>query len=567
MKIDVKKYNVENLFRRNTVNSLLGKKAILSIPRFQRVYSWQDEHWSIFLEDILRSWIKKNLDTDFWGSIILCKKDNVYEIVDGQQRIITLLLLQLSLGAEIEVDNKLPLSLSDKEQNELFMKLVSKEHLSSTEKRNNMFRAKYYFDNKLKNKDKQDILKFLYKTIISVIVVDDEVESNLLFSRLNTRGLELNQVDLIKYWIFSQVEKDAGKQNDDIALQKWHSIQDASSSVNFTIDRFIPIWWRSHYAFPTSDSLFECFKSTVPNNYINFLDNVLATLNELSKLRNNNDGNDNGIGRNLKWFLKLADEHALVALLSIVDTTFSKNSKKKLIEILTVYEFIRALITYNNEHRMSLLKSDFDFEIINISFMNFSKSLINSSNEMTINQAIDALKETMFDNLPDPDDFETLFTNLRHCDKSDPLLQQEKMLSTYAIYTLANWLDDLTKGIGLPVERTSEDDEYSIEHIVPKSGALDETSDEYKIGNLMVLERVLNTTLGDIPVREKITTYKKSNYPQVEQFLYKKNRQTKKWKWNGVDTWESINFDKHNIILRGEALAQEFYDHTIKLLK
>jgi len=166
MKIDVKKYNVENLFRRNTVNSLLGKKAILSIPRFQRVYSWQDEHWSIFLEDILRSWIKKNLDTDFWGSIILCKKDNVYEIVDGQQRIITLLLLQLSLGAEIEVDNKLPLSLSDKEQNELFMKLVSKEHLSSTEKRNNMFRAKYYFDNKLKNKDKQDILKFLYKTII-----------------------------------------------------------------------------------------------------------------------------------------------------------------------------------------------------------------------------------------------------------------------------------------------------------------------------------------------------------------------------------------------------------------
>ncbi|QPJ27579.1 DUF262 domain-containing protein [Listeria seeligeri] len=508
----------------------------MTIPRFQRVYSWQDEHWGIFLEDILRSWKKKDLDTDFWGSILLCKKDNIYEVVDGQQRIITLLLLLLSLGADIEEDGKLPLSLSDKEQNELFKKLVAKKQPSSTQKLNNMFRAKRYFDTKLKNKDKQSILKFLYGTIISVVVVDDEVESNLLFSRLNTRGLELTQVDLIKYWIFSQVEKDAGKQNDDIALQKWHAIQDASSSVNFTIDRFIPIWWRSRYTLSTSDSLFECFKSTVPNNYINFLDNVLATVNELSKLRNNNDGNDNGMGRNLKWFLKLADEHALVALLSIVDTTFSKNSKKKLIEILTVYEFIRALVTYNNEHGTSLLKPDFDFEIINMSFMNFSNSLINSSNEMTINQAIEDLKETMIDNLPSSDDFQILFTNLRHCDKQDPLLQQEKMFSTYAIYTLANWLDDLAKGIGVPVERTSEDDEYSIEHIVPKSDALNETSDEYRIGNLMVLERVLNTTLGDIPVKEKISTYKKSSYPQVKQFLYKKNRQTKKWKGNGVDT-------------------------------
>lgn len=565
MNINIEKYTVEDLFGRNTGDSLLKKIYILAVPRFQRVYSWQDEHWVIFLEDVLRSWKKRDLNTDFWGSILLCKKDNIYEIVDGQQRIITLLLLQLSLGAEIEVDNKLPLSLSDKEQNEIFMKLVAKEHLGTAEKRNNIFRAKYYFDTKLKNKDKQSILKFLYKTIISVVIVDDEVESNLLFSRLNTRGLELTQVDLIKYWIFSQVEKDAGKQNDDIALQKWHAIQEASSSVNFTIDRFIPIWWRSHYTSPTSDSLFECFKSTIPSNYINFLDSVLTTLNELRKLRNNNDGNDNGMGRNLKWFLKLADEHALVALLSIVDTTFSKTSKKKLIEILTVYEFIRALITYNNEHGIPLLKSEFDFEIINMSFMNFSKSLINSSNEMTINQAIDTLKKNMLDNLPSSEDFETLFTNLRHCDKSDPLLQQEKMLSTYAIYTLANWLDDLTKGIGLTVERTSDDDEYSIEHIVPKSSAFNETSDEYKIGNLMVLEKTINNSLGDISVREKISSYKKSSYPQVKQFLYKTLRRTSKW--GGVNTWTATEFNTQNINLRGEALAQEFYKHMNELLK
>ena len=567
MNIMIEKYMVENLFGRNLDDSLLKNNYILSIPRFQRVYSWQDEHWSVFLEDILRSWEKKNLDTDFWGSILLCKKDNTYEIVDGQQRIITLLLLQLSLGAEIEVDGKLPLSLSDDNHNKIFKKLVTKEHLSSDEKRNNMFKAKDYFDTKLRNKDTQSILKFLYATIISVVIVDDEVESNLLFSRLNTRGLELTQVDLIKYWIFSQVEKDAGKQYDDIALQKWVSLQEVSSLINFSIERFITIWWKSHYPLSTNDLLFENFKKTIPNDYINFLDKVIDTANKINVLKNNNDGNDNGIGRNLKWFLKFADDNALVVLITVLDTSFSKRKKKKLIEILTVYEFMRALVTHNINNSINPLKINLDFEVINSAYISFSSSIVNSSIEASIDQAIDNLKEILFSNLPSSGDFQILFTNLRHSDKVDRLLKLEKMLSTYAVFTLANWSDDMTRGTGALVERTTEDDEYSIEHIVPKSEAFDDddTSNEYKIGNLMVLEKTINNILGAIPVKDKISSYKKSSYPQVKQFLYKTLRRTSKW--GGVNTWVATEFDTQSINLRGEALAQEFYGHMIRVLK
>lgn len=567
MNIMIEKYMVENLFGRNLDDSLLKNNYILSIPRFQRVYSWQDEHWSVFLEDILRSWEKKNLDTDFWGSILLCKKDNTYEIVDGQQRIITLLLLQLSLGAEIEVDGKLPLSLSDDNHNKIFKKLVTKEHLSSDEKRNNMFKAKDYFDTKLRNKDTQSILKFLYATIISVVIVDDEVESNLLFSRLNTRGLELTQVDLIKYWIFSQVEKDAGKQYDDIALQKWVSLQEVSSLINFSIERFITIWWKSHYPLSTNDLLFENFKKTIPNDYINFLDKVIDTANKINVLKNNNDGNDNGIGRNLKWFLKFADDNALVVLITVLDTSFSKRKKKKLIEILTVYEFMRALVTHNINNSINPLKINLDFEVINSAYISFSSSIVNSSIEASIDQAIDNLKEILFSNLPSSGDFQILFTNLRHSDKVDRLLKLEKMLSTYAVFTLANWSDDMTRGTGALVERTTEDDEYSIEHIVPKSEAFDDddTSNEYKIGNLMVLEKTINNNLGAIPVKDKISSYKESSYPQVKQFLYKTLRRTSKW--GGVNTWVATEFDTQSINLRGEALAQEFYGHMIRVLK
>lgn len=48
MNIMIEKYMVENLFGRNLDDSLLKNNYILSIPRFQRVYSWQDEHWSVF---------------------------------------------------------------------------------------------------------------------------------------------------------------------------------------------------------------------------------------------------------------------------------------------------------------------------------------------------------------------------------------------------------------------------------------------------------------------------------------------------------------------------------------
>lgn len=565
MNINIEKYTVENLFGRNPDNSLLEKNYILAIPRFQRVYSWQDEHWMIFLEDILRSWKKRDLNTDFWGSILLCKKDNIYEIVDGQQRIITLLLLQLSLGAEIEVNGKFPLLLSDNEQNEIFMKLIERKMLSTTQKRNNMFRAKQYFDNKLKKEDKQNILKFLNTTIISVVIVDDEVESNLLFGRINTRGLKLNQVDLIKYWIFSQVEKTAGKQNNDIVLQKWVSLQEVTSSINFSIERFITIWWKSHYPLSTNELLFESFKNTIPNDYINFLDKVLDTANKINVLKKNNDGNDNGFGRNLKWVLKFADDSALVVLISVLDTAFSKKKKKKLIEILTVYEFMRTLATHNITNTINPLKINLDFELINSAHIAFSSSIVNSSIEASIDQAIDILYEIMFSNLPSSSDFQILFTNLRHCEKKDILFEREKMLSTYAIFTLANWRDDLTRGTSTLVERTTEDDEYSIEHIIPKSGGFDDTSNEYKIGNLMVLEKTINNNLGNIPVKDKISSYKKSSYPQVKQFLYKTFRRTSRW--GGVNTWDATEFDTQSINLRGEALAQEFYEHMIGLLK
>ncbi len=65
------------------------------LPEYQRDYCWKDEQVNQLWEDLNRAFKNKdNYSNYFLGSIILVKKnDNLFEIVDGQQRITTLMIL------------------------------------------------------------------------------------------------------------------------------------------------------------------------------------------------------------------------------------------------------------------------------------------------------------------------------------------------------------------------------------------------------------------------------------------------------------------------------------------
>ena len=73
--------------------NLLKKNLI--IPSYQRPYEWDKSNVYILLDDIYSSY-KKNDEINL-GAIILNKNNNDFEIVDGQQRLITLSLLLKAL--------------------------------------------------------------------------------------------------------------------------------------------------------------------------------------------------------------------------------------------------------------------------------------------------------------------------------------------------------------------------------------------------------------------------------------------------------------------------------------
>jgi len=83
-----------------TFAELMSTNTKYVVPRFQRDYSWEQEHWEDLWNDI------EELDEDgshYMGYIVLQQKGkDLLEIIDGQQRLVTLNLLILAYMAKLK---------------------------------------------------------------------------------------------------------------------------------------------------------------------------------------------------------------------------------------------------------------------------------------------------------------------------------------------------------------------------------------------------------------------------------------------------------------------------------
>ncbi len=223
---DVKPYNGEKDFLKNTLddedvylaaNQPLGKifSNKLVIPDYQRNYCWEDKQindlWNS-LKDIPQNG-KYHL-----GSIILQKKENgEYDIIDGQQRLVTLTLLVDRLNYLGEK----PLL------EQTFRSSTSKEHIANCKWLIDFLVKKYY--------DKMLCDRIINNLVFTVLILN---KSHLdlaytFFSNENSKGVPLTDFDLLKAhhlrYIFDE------KQAEYLAM-RWNSlIEQDVSSLNRTL--------------------------------------------------------------------------------------------------------------------------------------------------------------------------------------------------------------------------------------------------------------------------------------------------------------------------------------------
>lgn len=210
-----------------SINELL--KMEIDIPDYQRPYKWTIQNIEELLGDISTAINQAGLyRTPFKyrvGTIILHENEHgIFDVVDGQQRIISLLLIKQC----IETGGKCPIS-----KKKFFNKITQ------TNIHDNYMFIREWFSLKSKDDKKNFILAFDEILEVVVISVEKVSEAFQLFDSQNTRGKSLDPHDLLKAYHLREMKKYPYEMEH--AVTKWESKD--TNQIRELFDLFLfPVW-------------------------------------------------------------------------------------------------------------------------------------------------------------------------------------------------------------------------------------------------------------------------------------------------------------------------------------
>ena len=208
-----------------SVEELLRKNLV--IPNYQRPYKWTERNITDLLLDIQKSIEDhKRYPGSFnyrVGTIILHKDKDQYEIVDGQQRVLSFVLLKLCLNSEFSC-SLLNQNFTNKDtQKNLYENYKTiREWLLS-------------LSDQIKSEINQALADILE---VVVIIVSEISEAFQLFDSQNSRGKALYPHDLLKAYHLREIHDKYDMQN---AVVKWESKRPKKIRELFDLYLF-PIW-------------------------------------------------------------------------------------------------------------------------------------------------------------------------------------------------------------------------------------------------------------------------------------------------------------------------------------
>ena len=269
------------------------------IPRYQRGYSWKRGDVSTFWNDM----VEEDFGL-FMGTILLIKGEKMSqrtEIIDGQQRILTITILlssirdalrkiggEQAIGGASDIQShyiefkdyigsmeKTPKVQVASSLEEYFQRAIidpseGKIPEGSTEEERRVRTARLFFDSVIRKElghIKGDVEKIswlltaLLRKVENLSVVRIGVsnpdDAYTVFESVNAKGAALTLADILKSLIFRRVKKVG---DEDIAQKQWDRIQANLDGTGFTLSRFIRYYWLSNFEFLTESKLYSAIK-------------------------------------------------------------------------------------------------------------------------------------------------------------------------------------------------------------------------------------------------------------------------------------------------------------------
>jgi hypothetical protein len=242
----------------------LFDQSVFDIPKYQRGYSWTSQEVNDFISDIEYTYEEKNIKerTDFshyFGTIVLLDKGkrdagnqvfDLYDIIDGQQRMTTVSMFMSCLNSELNhiseygtLSNEYSMSPAETaaENNKSFVSYHSSERITLDSLNNSVYQSITIYDDSTEDITPQNIaqrrliecketiqdwfelkrdeyiqdgtydeyynyLREIGKIVkngleVTSYIIQDETEAGRLFEVVNDRGKDLTTLDRIKSYL------------------------------------------------------------------------------------------------------------------------------------------------------------------------------------------------------------------------------------------------------------------------------------------------------------------------------------------------------------------------------
>lgn len=528
---------------------LFGSFYKFRIPRYQRPYAWGNDQISDFWNDLISE------DNFFFiGTFIFnnepLSKTGYIEIIDGQQRILSITIFIAVLRdilEKIDVESakryhRQDIAIEDRDGNESFRILCGdstqdyfkkyvqqmgggilnsspkvKEH--TLIKKNYEFLYKKVSDELKKFEHKKDKINYLnslrnkiYGLQAIHIQIENEEEAYEIFETTNARGIDLTIADLLKNLIFQSIKSEGNK---DVAKDLWKDIVEDIQETDSEMKRFIRYYWISKQNFITEKKIFKAIKSEVVN-WDKFLKDLHQGANMFNKLLvpDKNDWKDikNGdrIYKALFSISLMGVSQCYVLLLSIL-----RNFDKLKTDPTRVFELIEKFtFQYSTICR---LPTNGPEKIYSKYALRIEKAIAEKSDKKIAGEI-----QSIFSNLenelkkmrPSPEVFKEFFEELEYKNS-----EKNRILIKYTLHKI-NRFYQKTK------EQDIDFDEVNIEHILPQkpvkgSSLRRKDIKQYvnRLGNLTIVDKRINSKVGNKSVKEKMAGYKESTLAVNQELI------------------------------------------------
>ncbi|WP_187856004.1 DUF262 domain-containing protein [Helicobacter pylori] len=239
------------------LRDILKDELYYQIPIYQRPYQWTEENCEKLLDDLFFNYEDDRESDYFCGSLVLIlisedpKKAKTYDIVDGQQRLSTFILLAKVLAALYS--ERLTEESKDYLQESLITKYGKKDRLNFnamgfdskkdfqyaltsfndvpiSNNKNNYLKNAICLKNYLRKKEIEDIndfIEWLYLKVVFITITCPDADKALrIFNVLNARGLPLNATDIFKGELLKELAKEEDQKK---LVSRWSALHQKCS--------------------------------------------------------------------------------------------------------------------------------------------------------------------------------------------------------------------------------------------------------------------------------------------------------------------------------------------------